>query len=80
MSRQLQESIAQFCAITGASTKDAKRMLDRFKKLDAAVDAWYSGGHQSSTPSTPRPAGPSTSKITELFERYKGAFLLCHLQ
>lgn len=71
MSRQMQENVAQFCAITGASTKDAKRMLEKYKRLDAAVDAYYSGGFQPSSPA--RTAGASTSKITELFEKYKGA-------
>lgn len=69
----MQENIAQFCSITGASAKDAKRMLERHKRLDAAVDAFYSGP----TPASPaRSAGPSTSKITTLFDKYKGASAL----
>ena len=52
------------------STKDAKRFLEQYgRRLDHAIDAFYN------QPPTGRrePAGPSTTKLNQLFENYKGA-------
>jgi DCN1-like protein 1/2 len=65
----MQELIAQFCGITGAPPDQARRFLDKHKRLDAAVDAYYS----APAPAPTKSAGPSTAKITALFERYKAA-------
>jgi DCN1-like protein 1/2 len=66
----MQELIAQFCGITGASPENARRFLDKYKRLDAAVDEYYA----NPPPAQPqaRSAGPSTTKITQLFDKYKG--------
>jgi len=59
-------AITQFCAVTGATTKDAKQYLDKYKRTDIAIDAYYKN------PQTVRRAdAPSTSKLTALFEKYK---------
>jgi hypothetical protein len=45
--------------------------MEKYKQLDVAVDAYYNDPR----PAQPagRAAGPSTTKITQLFEKYKGA-------
>ncbi|KAK0457016.1 defective in Cullin neddylation protein 1 [Desarmillaria tabescens] len=63
------ETTAQFCSVTGAQAKDAKRYLDKYKRLDAAVDAYYND------PVSRRSGGSvtaaSTSKLNALFDKYK---------
>ncbi|KAK2460449.1 hypothetical protein APHAL10511_007614 [Amanita phalloides] len=62
------EDITQFCAITGASARDAKKLLDKYKRLDAAMDAYYG----DSVPMSNRDKPPvSTSKLNTLFDKYK---------
>ncbi|KAF5366764.1 hypothetical protein D9758_006504 [Tetrapyrgos nigripes] len=68
--RKMEENIAQFCAVTGASVKDAKRFLEKYKKLDVAVDAYFNDPNPAPTPSR-RHEGPSTSKLNTLFDKYK---------
>ncbi|KAJ3778431.1 defective in Cullin neddylation protein 1 [Lentinula raphanica] len=63
--------LASFCSITGASYRDAKKFLEKYKRLDAAVDAYYSNPGAFSTPSKPQQAAPSTSKLNALFDGYK---------
>ena len=47
--------------------KEAKRYVDRYKRLDAALDAFYSDSGNR------RPeSNVSISKINALFDRYKG--------
>ncbi|KAG2143947.1 Cullin binding-domain-containing protein [Suillus cothurnatus] len=57
--------LSDFCSITGASPKDARRYLDKHqRRLDAAIDAYYQeGGSRTSI--------ASTSKLNALFEKYK---------
>lgn len=50
--------------------RDARRYLDKYKRVDAAIDAFYS---DPSGGSAARAAAASTSKITQLFDQYKGA-------
>ncbi|KAF7320495.1 Defective in cullin neddylation protein [Mycena chlorophos] len=76
--RKMEENIAQFCGVTGASVKDAKKFLEKYKRVDVAVDAYYGdGGSASSAPSSPAPRqqqhGASTSKLNALFDKYKDA-------
>ncbi|KAF5381521.1 hypothetical protein D9757_008166 [Collybiopsis confluens] len=63
--------IAYFCSVTGASYKDAKKYLEKHKRLDAAVDAYYSNPSAFSTPPKPQTSAPSTSKLNALFDEYK---------
>jgi len=69
----MEDQIAQFCGVTGASVKDARRYIEKFKRLDYAIDAYYNDPRALSSASAQRrePAGPSTSKLNTLFERYK---------
>jgi len=64
--------IANFCSVTDASHKDAKKFLEKFKRLDAAVDAYYTNPSAvSASPSRQQPSVPSTSKLNALFDGYK---------
>jgi len=69
----MEDNIAQFCGVTGASVKDAKRFLDKYKRVDIAMDAFYNDPAAMSV--TPRHQGvssaPSTSKLNTLFDKYK---------
>jgi len=64
----MDDKISQFCSITGASTKDAKRYLAEYKRVDFAVDAFYNEPVQARQAPTPQ---PSTSKLNTLFDKYK---------
>ncbi|THH28757.1 hypothetical protein EUX98_g5417 [Antrodiella citrinella] len=50
------------------STKDAKRFLAEYKRVDIAVDAFYNEPVQARQASIPQ---PSTSKLNALFDKYK---------
>lgn len=71
--KKLEENIVQFCGVTGASIKDAKKFLDRHKRLEVAIDAYYND--PTSLSSTARQqvntSTPSTSKLNSLFDKYK---------
>ncbi|KAJ7493495.1 Cullin binding-domain-containing protein [Mycena latifolia] len=70
--KKMEENIAQFCGVTGASVKDAKKFLDKYKRVDVAVDAYY-GDPQALAAAAPPPkaAAASTSKLNTLFDKYK---------
>ncbi|KAI0062982.1 DUF298-domain-containing protein [Artomyces pyxidatus] len=63
-----EEMVAQFCGITGASVKEAKRYIDKYKRVDVAVDTYY---NEAPAARAKDPAAPSTSKLTQLFDKYK---------
>jgi len=71
--KRLEENIVQFCSVTGASTREARKFLETHKRLDVAMDAYYSS--QQAFLSSGRRKGdssvPSSSKILQLFEKYK---------
>ncbi|GBE86953.1 Defective in cullin neddylation protein [Sparassis crispa] len=67
--KQMDEKIVQFCAVTGASTRDAKRFLEKHKRLDIAIDSYYTDPSGGSTAQAVPPA--STSKLNQLFDKYK---------
>ncbi|KAJ7703954.1 defective in Cullin neddylation protein 1 [Mycena rosella] len=70
--RKMEENIAQFCGVTGASVKDAKKFLDKYKRVDVAVDAYYGDpAALAAVPAPPRAAAASTSKLNALFDKYK---------
>ncbi|TFY80366.1 hypothetical protein EWM64_g3645 [Hericium alpestre] len=66
-----EEKIAQFCGITGATVREAKRFLDKHKRVDIAVDAYYNELTTSGRPKTE--SAPSSSKLSALFNKYKEA-------
>lgn len=49
--------------------KDARKFLTKHKRLDLAVDAYYTSPAASKAPA-------STSKLNALFDKYKGAVLV----
>lgn len=49
-------------------TRDAKRYIDKYKRLEVAIDAFYNEGMQSRVAQT---SAPSTSKLNQLFDQYK---------
>ncbi|KAG7443190.1 DUF298-domain-containing protein [Guyanagaster necrorhizus] len=64
------ETTAQFCSVTGASAKDAKKYLDRYRRLDAALDAYFSDPISHRASGVPTTA-TITSKLNALFDKYK---------
>ncbi|EDR09590.1 uncharacterized protein LACBIDRAFT_293835 [Laccaria bicolor S238N-H82] len=72
--RKLDENISQFCAVTGASARDARKFLEAHKRVDVAIDAYYNDPNAFSTPTKQkaRDTGPpSTGKLSTLFDKYK---------
>jgi len=71
--KKLDENIGQFCSVTGASTRDARKFLEAHKRLDIAIDAYYDNPHAFSTPGRRKgdSSAPSSQKILLLFEKYK---------
>jgi len=70
--RKMDDNIAQFCAVTGASTKDARKFLDKYKRADVAIDAYYNNPAEFATSTRHQhTAVPSSSKLTTLFNQYK---------
>ncbi|KAJ7038884.1 hypothetical protein C8F04DRAFT_1087874 [Mycena alexandri] len=72
--RKMEENIAQFCGVTGASVKDAKKFLEKYKRVDVAVDAYY--GDPTALSAAPTPSRTpahvaSTSKLNAVFDKYK---------
>jgi hypothetical protein len=60
--------------------KDARRFLDKYKRVDIAIDAYYSdpsaGGAAGRRTENP---APSTSKLNALFDKYRGEHLSTHV-
>ncbi|GJE88982.1 defective in Cullin neddylation protein 1 [Phanerochaete sordida] len=65
--KQLEEKINQFCMVTGASQRDARKYIEKYKGTEPALNAFY---NDMSTRST---AAPSSSKLGQLFDQYKDA-------
>lgn len=60
--------IEQFVGVTGVSHRDARRFLDKYKRVDIAIDAYYNDPNAAAPP---RPAAVSTTKLNQLFDQYK---------
>ncbi|KAM6492981.1 defective in Cullin neddylation protein 1 [Amanita muscaria] len=70
--RMTDDKIAQFCSITGASAKDAKKLLDKYKQLEVAIDKYYTDDVHSGKARGGASSGvPSLSKLNTLFDKYK---------
>ncbi|KAF9054147.1 Cullin binding-domain-containing protein [Panaeolus papilionaceus] len=63
--------VAQFCSITGASARDARKFVEHYKRLDMAMDAYYNNPNQFRSKSSSTSTAPSTAKIEALFQSYK---------
>lgn len=69
--RQLETSIAQFCSVTGASTKDARKFLEKYRRLDAAIDNFYNDPNQFGGVSSKKADAERTARLNALFDQYK---------
>ncbi|KAF8900119.1 defective in Cullin neddylation protein 1 [Gymnopilus junonius] len=71
--KKLDNDIAQFCTVTGASARDAKKFLEVHKRLDIAIDAYYTNPNAFSNSGRRKgdSSAPSTSKLNQLFDQYK---------
>ncbi|OCH92561.1 hypothetical protein OBBRIDRAFT_429017 [Obba rivulosa] len=69
--RQMEEKVVQFCGITGASTSNARRFIEKYRGLEAALNAYYNDPNALLAPQ--RTQGASTSKVNDLFNKYKGS-------
>ena len=55
------------------STKDAKKFIDKYKRVDVAVDAYYTDPNQFGSSSTSRKTeSEKISRLNTLFDKYKG--------
>lgn len=53
--------------------KDARRFLDKHKRVDIAMDAFYNdAAAMASAVKNQTESSPSTSKLNALFDTYKG--------
>ncbi|KAI0728924.1 defective in Cullin neddylation protein 1 [Fomitopsis betulina] len=60
-------SIDQFVSVTGLTPREAKRYLEKYKRLDVAIDAYYT--NPNGLPAERSSA--SVTKIGQLFDQYK---------
>jgi len=69
-----EDLIAQFCGVTDSSVKDAKRYLEKHKRIENAIDAYYNEGGGSSSSRT-TPSGPDpvvlTQRLDQMYNAYK---------
>jgi DCN1-like protein 1/2 len=63
-------------ALVSIRVKDARKFLEKHKRVDYAIDAYYND--PAALAATARrqadTSAPSTSKLNTLFDKYKGAF------
>ncbi|KAF5329390.1 hypothetical protein D9619_008957 [Psilocybe cf. subviscida] len=70
--KKLDNDISQFCAITGASARDARKFIEAHKRLDVAIDAYYTNPNAFASSSRRKETtAPSTTKLTQLFDKYR---------
>jgi len=72
-SKVSEDLIAQFCVVTGASVKDARKYLEKHKRIENAIDAYYNEGGGSSSSRT-TPGGPDPATITQRLNRVYDAY------
>jgi len=63
------------------SIKDAKRYLEKHKRIENAIDAYYNeGGGSSSSRTTPSGLDPATAtqRLEQMYNTYKGVFSSLH--
>ncbi|THH04418.1 hypothetical protein EW145_g5538 [Phellinidium pouzarii] len=69
--RQLEANITQFCSVTGSSLKDARKFLEKYKRLDAAIDSYYNNPNQFGGASSKKTEADRIARLGALFEKYK---------
>ena len=63
--------------ISSYSVRDAKKYLDKHKRIENAIDAFYNeGGESSSLRATPSSADPAkiNQRLNQMYDTYKGMF------
>ncbi|KAF8660707.1 hypothetical protein AX16_001574 [Volvariella volvacea WC 439] len=66
--KKFEDQVTQFTNVTGASSKDARKFLEKYKRLDVAIDSYYNDPNQFGGRSS---GGASTTKLNALFDKYK---------
>lgn len=61
-----------FCRCVMFRTKDARKFMDKYKRLDAAMDAYYTDPSQFGGGSSKRVETDRTTRLNSLFDKYKG--------
>lgn len=57
--------------------KDAKRFIEKYKRVDIAIDAYYNDPTALAMSARRQTESvPSTSKLNALFDKYKGTIIL----
>lgn len=58
--------------------KDARKYIEKYKRADIAIDAFYGDGGiaSSSTPPKRVDTASMTQKLTTLFDKYKGSSVI----
>ncbi|KAL5520319.1 hypothetical protein ACEPAG_9533 [Sanghuangporus baumii] len=70
--RQLEANIVQFCNVTGASTKDARKFLEKYKRLDSAIDNYYNDPSQfGGGGGSKRAEADRSARLSAIFDKYK---------
>lgn len=62
--------------ISISRVKDAKKFLEKYKRVDLAIDMYYNDPNALAATAKQKQSEPSTSKLTSLFDKYKGALFL----
>lgn len=58
------------------SVKDAKKYLEKYnRRVEIAIDAFYNDPHMHRSSHT---SGPSTTKLNQLFDKYKGTAICAY--
>jgi len=71
--KKFDNDVAQFCTVTGASARDARKFLEAHKRLDIAIDAYYTNPNAFARSGRRKvdSSAPSSSKLSQLFDKYK---------
>ncbi|KAL5525275.1 DCN1 [Sanghuangporus sanghuang] len=70
--RQFEANIVQFCNVTGASTKDARKFLEKYKRLDSAIDNYYNDPNQfGGGGGSKRAEADRSARLSAIFDKYK---------
>lgn len=74
--RSSDERVAQFCSVTGVPTKDAVKFIQKYKRVDVAIDAFYSDPNAIAAATQAKSksqhaAQNAISRLNEIFDRYK---------
>jgi len=69
--KKFDADVAQFCSVTGASAKDARDFVKQHKRLDVAIDAYYTNPNAFSGRRKGDTSNTSIAQLGQLFDIYK---------